>query len=223
MPRPTHLFTDADRASIEDAIFDAEQKTGAEIVVVVAARSGGYARVADVFGLSVAVAVTLVAMWIFGDPKGEWIFPRETHMHPGLILGLLILVFAVCTAVADTNPAIVRLAAGKKRLRRHVERMGPSWFQRLRVRSTKDQVGVLIFVSLFEKMVMIVPDDAVERVLATGELDSVRDTIREGLRTNRLPNALREAITQAGEILSPHLPTPLPNMDELPNELHLID
>lgn len=223
MPRPTHLFTDADKASVEDAIFDAEQKTGAEIVVVVAARSGGYARVADVFGLSVAVAVTLVAMWIFGDPKGEWIFPRETHMHPGLILGLLILVFAVCTAIADTNPAIVRLAAGKKRLRRHVEQMGPSWFQRLRVRSTKEQVGVLIYVSLFEKMVMIVPDDAVERVKESGELLPVREAIREGMHANRLPAALRDAIIQAGDILAPHVPSPKKNMDELPNELHLID
>ncbi len=223
MPRPTHLITPADKAAIEDAIFDAEQKTGAEIVVVVAARSGGYARVADVFGLAVAVAVTLVVMWIFEGADSNAFFPARTHLHPGMILGVMIVTFAVMTAVADTTPAIVRFVAGKARLRRHVERMGPSWFQRLRVRRTQEQVGVLIYVSLFERMVMIVPDDAVEEAMTSSALSPVHETIAEGLRTNRLPSALREGIEQAGGILAQHLPAPKRNMDELPNELHLID
>lgn len=223
MPRPTHLFDASAKRAVEDAIFDAEQRTGAEIVVVVAARSGGYARVADVFGLSVGVAVTLVLMWVFGDPTGEWIFPRETHLHPGLILGVLVAVFAVFTAIADTNPAIVRRVAGQNRMRRHVERTGPSWFQRLRVRRTQDRVGVMIYVSLFERMVEIFPDDAFESLLAEHRLEPVRERIQRALDAGKLPGELAKAIGEAGEILAEALPSPRKNMDELPNELHLID
>jgi len=128
MRRPTHLFSAAQKSAVEDAIFDAEQKTGAEIVVVVAARSGGYRRFADVFGISVAVAVLFIVMWVFGDTSGEWIVPTRTHLHPGLIVGVLVGVCVAATALADMNPAIIRAVAGKRKLRRHVERAGPSHF-----------------------------------------------------------------------------------------------
>ncbi len=223
MPRPTHLFSKANKRAVEDAIFDAEQKTGAEIVVVVASRSGGYARVADVFGLAVAVAVTLILMWIFEDRESQWVFPARTHLHPAVILGVMVSVFALFTAIADTNPAIVRLVAGKKRMARHVERMGPSWFQRLRIRSTDERVGVMLYISLFERMVTIVPDDAVERIMDTGDLGPIRNTIQSALDSGVLPTALAEAVREAGDILAQHLPAPKKNMDELPNELHLID
>lgn len=223
MPRPTHLFTATQKSAVEDAIFDAEQKTGAEIVVVVAARSGGYRRIADVFALSVAVAVLFVVMWVFGDTSGEWVVPTRTHLHPGLIVGVLVATFAVTAAIADMSPSLVRRVAGHATLKRHVRRSGPSYFQQLRVRGTQDQVGVLIYISLFERMVMIVPDDAAAEMVDSGELESVRETIRRGIRERRIPEALERAIGEAGEILSRKLPAPKKNMDELPNELHLID
>ncbi len=223
MPRPTHLFDARAKRLVEDAIFDAEQKTGAEIVVVVAARSGGYQRVADVFGLSVAVAVTLILMWVFESSESQWIFPARTHLHPGLILGVMVGVFALFAAIADTNPAIVRLAAGKARMRRHVERMGPSWFQRLRMRRTQDRVGVMIYISLFERMVEIFPDDAFESLLAEHRLEPIRERLQRALDAGRLAADLAPAIAEAGMILSEALPAPKKNMDELPNELHLID
>jgi putative membrane protein len=223
MPRPTHLFSDAQKSAVEDAIFDAEQKTGAEIVVVVAARSGGYRRVADVFALSIAVAVLFVVMWVFGDSSGQWVVPTKTHLHPGLIVGVLVGTFAAMAAIADAAPAIVRTVAGHGKLKRHVRRLGPSYFQQLRVRSTEDGVGVLIYVSLFERMVMIVPDDAAAEMVNAGELESVREKIRAGIRARQIPEALAVAITEAGEILSTKLPAPKKNMDQLPNELHLID
>ena len=223
MPRPTHLFSAAQKSAVEDAIFDAEQKTGAEIVVVVAARSGGYRRVADVFALSVAVAVLFIVMWVFGDTSGKWIVPTKTHLHPGLIVGVLVGTFAAMAAIADLSPAIVRTVAGHGKLKRHVRRAGPSYFQQLRVRSTEDGVGVLIYISLFERMVMIVPDDAVAEMVEDGQLESVRETIRQGIRNRRIPEALAKAISDAGEILSEKLPAPKRNMDELSNELHLID
>ena len=227
MPRPTKLFSDRTRQEVEDAIFDAEQKTGAEIVVVVAARSGGYQRVADVFGLSVAVAVTLVLMWVYeGPPSGalaHLVFPSRTHLHPAVILAVMVGVFALFAAIADTNPALVRAVAGKARLRRHVERMGPSWFQRLRVRRTQDRVGVMIYISLLEHMVEIFPDDAFESMLAEHRLEPVRERIKRALDAGRLPAELAGAIAEAGEILAQALPSPKKNMDELSNELHLID
>ncbi len=223
MPRPTKLFSDRTRQEVEDAIFDAEQKTGAEIVVVVANRSGGYARVADVFGLACATAITLVLMWVFEDKESQWVFPARTHLHPAVILGVMIGAFALCTAVADTSPAIVRTIAGPKRLSRHVDRAGPSWFQRLRVRRTQDRVGVMLYVSLFEKLVTIIPDDAFESIIAEHQLEPVRQRIQRALNRGTLPTELAPGIQEAGDILAKALPAPHKNMDELPNELHLID
>ena len=223
MPRPTKLFTPDAKREVEDAIFDAEQQTGAEIVVVVAARSGGYARVADVFGLAVAIAVTLVLMWVFEDKESDWVFPARTHLHPGIILGVMVSAFALFTAVADTCPAIVRTVAGSKRLARHVDQAGPSWFQRLRVRRTQDRVGVMLYISLFERMVTVIPDDAFESLLAEHQLDPVRDRLQKALSTGKLRAELAPAIREAGNILAQTLPSPKKNMDELSNELHLID
>jgi len=84
-------------------------------------------------------------------------------------------------------------------------------------------VGVLIYISLVERMVTIVPDDAVAEMVDAGELESVRETIRQGIRDRRIPEALAMSILDAGKILSKKLPAPKRNMDELPNELYLID
>ncbi|MCA9271830.1 MAG: hypothetical protein KDA31_02170 [Phycisphaerales bacterium] len=223
MPRPTKIFNAHAKQRAEDAIFDAEQKTGAEIVVVVANRSGGYARVADVFGLACATAITLVLMWVFEDHENDWVFPTRTHLHPAIILGVMLGAFAVFAALADTNPVIVRTVAGKRRLRRHVDRSAPSWFQRLRVSRTQQRVGVMLYISLFEKMVTIIPDDAFESMLAEHQLEPVRLRLQHALDAGTLPRELPDAISQAGDILARALPAPKKNMDELPNELHLID
>ncbi|HED52937.1 MAG TPA: hypothetical protein ENJ00_01890 [Phycisphaerales bacterium] len=223
MLRPTRLFSDAQKTAVEDAIFDAEQRTGAEIVVAVAARSGGYRRFADVFALALAVVVLFAVMWMFGEGSDSLGLPARTTLHPGLIVGTLVATFFLAVVLADLSPAIIRAVAGRRTLRRHVERSAPAHFQRLRLRRTEDHVGLLIYISLLEHEVVIVPDDGILAALNEGDLDPIRETILDGMKQGRLPEALTSAIEQAGRVLGERLPAPKRNMDELGNELYLID
>ena len=64
-------------------------------------------------------------------------------------------------------------------------------------------------------------DDATGHQLAGHGVAAGR--LQHALDAGTLPRELPDAISQAGDILARALPAPKKNMDELPNELHLID
>ena len=54
MQRASELFNDEQRATIDQAVADAESKTSAEIVPVVATASGRYDRAEDIVGMAMS-------------------------------------------------------------------------------------------------------------------------------------------------------------------------
>src|SRR5437870_1310868 len=71
MQRASQHFTDGQRAAIAKAVVEAESKTSAEVVPVVATASGRYDRAEDIVGLWCAL-LAVVALWfLLPHPTGE--------------------------------------------------------------------------------------------------------------------------------------------------------
>ena len=75
MQRAANLFSEEQRKQVEQAVIDAEAKTSAEIVPVVATASGRYDRAEDIIGLWLAT-IAAVAVWLLFPRKaiesGSW-------------------------------------------------------------------------------------------------------------------------------------------------------
>lgn len=226
MKRASQFFNKEDLRKIADAVEDAERRTSGEIVPAVAGVSGRYDRAEDLFGMVLALVVlTLSWLWVqeIQPVEGDW------EMGQTLVLGLVPILFIVLAgfligAVAATRIPVLRLPfISKKEMLQEVERGAAEAFHRFRVRRTAEASGILIYVSLYEHMVRVIGDDAINEKLGQSDWDGVRDLVIDGIRSGQPADGLVRAIRKCGELLSEHFPVRPGDVNELHNELRIID
>lgn len=214
---------------IDQAIEEAERNTSGEIVVAVASASGRYDRAEDLFGLTLAL-IGLTALWCL-QPQISSLFSVESGWSTGE-LSPQILVIQLMTVLALFNAGTWAAArwtvlrapfVRNAEMQQDVDRRALEVFQQQRLRATTGTTGVLIYISLFERRVRVVGDDAISRKLTPADWQSICDRIIEGMNRKTPTQGLRGGIELAGELLARHFPRAADDQNELPNRLVLID
>jgi putative membrane protein len=225
MKRASTFFTDGDRAAIEAAVACAEKRTSAEIIPVVATASGRYDRAEDVFGIVVAIAA-LCALWVAfpgGSIGGGWSAGGAPAFGLAGAIAAIAVGFAAGAALATRFPVLCTPFASKAEMREEVERAANEAFFAFRVRNTAEATGVLLYISLYERMVRVVGDDAIASKLGQGDWDEIRDRVIAGLAGGGAAEGLVGAIERCGELCAAHFPRAEGDGNELSNELRIID
>lgn len=233
MKRASQLFDDADRTAVAEAVAAAEARTTGEIVPVVASASGRYDRAEDLFGVLVALAAIAAAWLGFQEVTvlpGEWSGdggPAAT-LRLGLlpILAIALVAFAIGAALASRVGSLKAPFVSRAEIDDEVERSAHAAFHAMRVRRTSGGTGVLVYVSLFEHRVRVLPDATIAAAVPDERWKSVVATLVEGLGRGAPRDGLVAAIAAVGDILAEVAPAPpdaADNPDELTNDLHLID
>lgn len=185
------------RRSVTQAVRELEKKTAAEVVVVLAARSGSYRDVAFATGAAVAWGTLLF-------------FIVSPNLYSALWVPIEIAaLFAATDWLVRRTPALVRLLTTKKRRDAQVARAAAAAFVEERVDRTRERTGLLVYVSLLERRVEIVPDAGIDGRVAPGTWVAV--DVRLG------DDVLRE-LERVGGILTERVPASASNPDELPDE-----
>lgn len=224
MKSASALFNADDRKLITTAIAAAEESTAAEIVPVVATSSGRYDRAEDIFGILLASVALCVAWMVFKDPTAsDWsLIPASTLKLPSIV-GIIIGGFIIGAMLATHFPSLRLPFITRAEMLEEVERRAVESFQRQRVRSTAEGTGVLIYISLYERLIKVIGDDAVNDKLGQSALDEICSLVVEGLKNDQPTDGLTRAITRAGELLTKELPANPDDSNELANELILLD
>jgi putative membrane protein len=223
--RAETLFTASDRAQINQAVAAAELKTSAEIVPAVAGSSGRYDRPEDIVGLWCALAA-LAGVW-FALPK-EAIEPGSWgHMSDIAKLGWLIAAvvagFLIGAVLGSRIGWLRRLFTPRQQMRDEVLLRARQVFFDHRVHHTAGSSGILIYVSLFERMAAVIGDQLVLEKLGQPVLDELCGQLTGHLRTRNPTSAICETVRAAGERLGPVLPRATNDVNELPDALVVID
>jgi putative membrane protein len=225
MRKASTLFTADDRKRIEAAVAEAESKTSAEIVPVVATASGRYDRPEDMVGVWLAT-VAVLAVWA--------LVPEESAEH-GSWGGWPAAVKAVALAAAVLGGFLAGAAGGihvgwlrriftpRGHMRDEVQARARQAFYDCRVRRTAGGTGALIYVSLYERMAVVLADQAALEKLGQPALDELCKGLTGRLKGGDPTEALVATIRAAGERLSAALPQAPGNVNELPNGLMTID
>lgn len=226
MKQSTTFFTESEKAAISKAVHEAEKRTSAEIVPVLATESGRYDRAEDIVGL-LAGLLALTVGWLtcpWMHPATTW----ETGSWPlpanGLGWALLCVVvgFIVGSALASRIPALRLPFILDPEMDADVQRAARAAFARFGVRGTEGSTGVLIYVSLYERRVVVLPDDAIAEKATDQTWAEVRDVLVEGLKTGNAGDGFRAAIGKCADILASEFPRAQDDRDELTNDLHLL-
>lgn len=226
MKQASQLFSEEERKVIEDAVAQAENRTSGEIVPVVATASGRYDRAEDVFGFLLALTALCVAWWGFQDfvpAGGDWAQGVTAELGLPLILVVLIAGYGVGVLLATWFPVLRLPFIPKKEMREEVERAAAETFQKLRIRNTQEATGILIYVSLYERMVRVMGDDAISEKMDPQNWDDICNVVVDGIKQGKPVEGFQQGILQCGDHLSRHFPLQPGDVNELPNQLIILD
>ena len=226
MKRARDFFTAEERERINQAVTEAEKPTAGEIVPAVATASGRYDRAEDIGGFLLALLL-LTASWLAfqgaAPLAGDWAHGFALTLRLRWVLLILIGGFIVGAALTSRVGWLRGLLATNREMRAEVERAAWEAFSRLRVGRTAGGTGILLYLSLFERMVLVLGDEPIAQQLDQKAWDEVRDTLVAGLRSRRAAEALCQSIARCGELLSKHFPLQPGDVNELTNELRVLD
>jgi len=210
------FFSDADLQEIEGAVRDAEKRSSGEIVPYVVSHSDHYETAAwkgATLGAFTAVVAAGAARY-FGDawgvPSLAWV------MLPALIGGAL--GYAAAAAIRPLKLALT----GQAKIEHRVRQRAAAAFLENEVFKTRARTGVLVFLSLFERRVVVLGDAGINAHVGQHEWDAIVAGIVEGMRAGHPGKALADAIARCGELLERHGVTgAADDTDELPDQLRM--
>jgi len=183
------------------AIKAIEAQTAAEVVVTLRHTSGNYRHVDYLFGFVLSL-VTLVLLLFLPYPFRLSSFPVDVTI--AFVLGALL-----CA-----NSATLRRALSSVRTRHaNVRRAAREAFVDHGVSRCSGRWGVLVYVSMLERDVEVVPDLAIDPITIEGWHDAVAAMRAAVARTDF------DAFVAAMEKLGPTLAKPFPHRDDDVNEL----
>jgi len=226
MPRATTYFTSDQRKAIEEAVIEAEGKTSAEIVPVVAAASGRYDRPEDIVGLFLGVVLMAItwALLPVSAPSltGSWESISVPYHLPALIVAM-VLGFILGAVIASRVEWLRMLFTPSDQMRDEVNARARQVFFDDRVHHTAGGTGVLFFVSLYERAAVVLADAAITEKLGQPAIDELCAELVRDIKDGDIAAALRASILNAGEKLHAVLPREPGDVNELADTLVLID
>jgi putative membrane protein len=208
----THnLLSEADRTAIIAAVQEAEKHTAGEIVPMVVSASYHY-PMADVIG---GVCLALPAALLLTPLIGGWLWIGSWNLW--LFLGLFSLLFPAMMLVVRHAAGLKRLFIAGREIDAEVEEAAVTSFFKKGVYRTRDETGILIFISLFERRVWVLADRGINRKVAQDQWHGIVTRILDGIRQQRAGEAICAAVAEIGELLATHFPIREDDRDELTN------
>jgi len=226
MSLASEFLTAAEQEEVEAAIAEAEQKTTGEIVVVIASKSGRYDRGEDLCGVVLGLIVLSVGwlLWQGVSLADEgWDAGWVPTLGLPAVLALFVLGYWAGTALGRRYPLLARMFVPTRLMLAEIQDKAAMAFHRFRVRRTAAATGVLIYLSLYERLLWVVGDDAVSEKVDPEVWDGIRDGMIDAFREGRAAEGLVAAVKASGKVLAEHLPADADNPNELTNTVFLLD
>jgi putative membrane protein len=209
--RPAALVDPADRMRLEAAVIDAERATGGEIAIAIVPACHEY-RAAAWRGGVLAATLAYLTLAVSAPELPLWAYLAAQAV--ALIAG-----HALCR-IDTIRRRLVAESFRDARMRERARRA----FAEAGLERTRGRTGILIFVALLERRVVVLADDGIHKLLGPGESwEEIARLAADGLHRGHAVDGLVAAARRAGQILSNHVPTPARPIGELPNPVLLQD
>ena len=198
------LLTEKQKDSLEDRIRTIESRTDAEIVMVLAKRSDNYGYAPTLFAACTSMLIPLASLfWPFWLSLSEVVFIQFM-----VFFGLTILL---------RIPALIRLVVPRRTKFLRASNIAMRQFLTQQVHTTKDNLGLLIFVSELEHYIEIIPDHGLTRIENKVWEIAITNAIPL-LQRGRVEESFKSIIDLIGSELVEHFPKTR-DKAELPNRL----
>ncbi len=199
------FFDDEAKARAAREVKAIEARTAAEVVVAVHTTSGHYRHTDYLVGFLLSL-VTLLALLYLPDEYPLEIFPVDVAAS-----------FLMGTLLSQVLPAVRRRLTSPRLLEENVRRAARAAFVELGISRTTGRTGVLVFVSVFERRVAVVPDLGVDPAAMGPEWDAALAKLSAAVASAGSPEPFFEALRLLAPPLERTLPRSADDVNELPD------
>ncbi len=196
-----------DLEAVHEALRAAERRTVGEIVPVVVERSDAHPDARWFAALLTALTGTLLL-----GPHLPW-------NEPVLLVTVQLALGALGWLLARVLPGFARVFVFERRATEMAEEQALQEFQALELHRTEAATGVLIFVSLFERRVVVLGDHGIDAKVGVAHWKATNEAVLAGIARGSLRDGLVEGIRRAGDVLAEHFPHHDGGKNELPDRV----
>jgi len=221
------FFSEEENARIRSAVEKAEANTSGEIVAMVVDHSNSY-REAEIlgavltaafFGFLVEIAIQFGFFWVSaaGWDSGAGLDAERVLYGVSLwtYIPLVLILFFPIRLLFRKYERLKLPFVSRKRIDEAVrERSVRAFFEKGLYR-TKDETGILIFLSLLEHKVWILADRGIDSKIPHEQWTGLAQELSLGMREQRACAALCSVIGSCGEALASHFPRKSDDTNEL--------
>jgi putative membrane protein len=198
------FLTESEQQQIRDAVKQAEAVTSGEIVPMVVSSSYSYPQ-AEIRGSLLLSSLAALLLTLLPDWGHIWIF-----------LTLQVVGFVLFQELLRRVSWLKRPFLRQAEIDEEVEEGALKAFYQQGLYRTRDETGVLIYISLFEHKVWVLADKGINSQVEAGTWDAVVQTISKGLADKTPGPAICAGIEQCKKILAERFPV----RGDDTNELH---
>jgi len=205
------FLTDNEHTRVAAAVREAEKLTAGEIAVMVISASYHY-PMANVIA---AAFFSLPLALIFTTLTGEWLWIGGQNMW--LFLGFLAVFFILFHEIIKRTLWLKRCFISEREFNEEVKEAAITNFFNQGLYRTRDETGVLILISVFERKVWVLADKGINTRVHEGQWDEIVKIIIDGIKQKRQADAICRAVEKTGALLKEHFPIKPDDTNELGN------
>ncbi|WP_163337639.1 TPM domain-containing protein [Desulfopila sp. IMCC35008] len=205
------FLTEEEQQKITETVQRMEKLTSGEIVPMVVSTSHDY-PVAKAIGaglLTLPLALLLTSItgsYLWLGPQNMWLF-----------LAYASIFYFPLYKLVGSNPPIMRLFLLARQVEEEVEEAAVSAFYNEGLYRTRQENGILVFISVLEKKVWVLGDRGINERVGPNEWQDIIKELSEGIRDDQQCEAICRSITRIGNVLRHHFPIQEDDHDELHN------
>jgi putative membrane protein len=201
------FFTGEELAKIKAATQSVEARTIGEVAVMVVDSSDRYHESEVLGGIFLGSLVSFIITVSF------------FHSSVWTYVPLSFAFFFPAKYLFQKIPLLKAAFIGVKRKEYAVMQRALRAFYEKGLYKTKQNTGVLFFLSLLERKVWVLADKGIYEKIDQETLNKFASVVSDGIRNGRAGDALCEAITMSGDLLARHFPMAPGDVNELPDEV----
>ena len=201
------FLTDEAKRALRSAIHAVEESSSAEVVITVRRQSDRYTHTHA--GVATVLASAALAFLLFSPYN----FSLWSVLVDPLIVGL------VSYYCSTQIPSISRWLNSDQTLGRHVRSAAHAAFFEKGIRHTRERTGILVFISLVERRVEIVPDSGVIQAVPPVPWREAVCRINTAMQQHVDGVSVAEHVAKLGDLLRHVLPRSADDENELPDEV----
>ena len=198
---------------IEKTISEIELKTEAEIVPVIVRSSSNYQQTRVT--LTLIAALLFLILWDWCVPHLYWDY---WYSAAALLVVGLGFIFVGMPWLAQKDLVQRWMTVRSEEMEQCWKRAKIEFYEN-RLNQTEQSVGLLIYISLLEHVVIVMADKKIADKLPTETWQSMVNQLVLGIKSKKMAEGFKKGLAECSSLLIEHFPVKMGDVNELPNRV----